>query len=118
MCFDPVGGDLFDEALSSLDWGGRFVHFGFVGGVPKIPANRLLVKHRTAAGSSLRYFRWRKPDLLARSGEGAGGLLAGRPPEADRHPQRCRWSRGVEAMQLLTQRKAAGKVVVTVQDLG
>lgn len=29
------------------------MHVGFVGGVPQVPANRLLVKHRVALGSSL-----------------------------------------------------------------
>src|SRR2546426_436914 len=67
VCFDPVGGDLFDAALSSLGWGGRILLIGFVGGVPNIPANRLLVKHRAALGSSLRYFRWHAPDKLRRS---------------------------------------------------
>src|SRR5207247_6073659 len=62
VCFDPVGGDLFDAALSSLGWGGRILLIGFVGGIPNIPANRLLVKHRAALGSSLRYFRWPAPD--------------------------------------------------------
>jgi NADPH:quinone reductase len=47
VCFDPVGGELFDAALSSLGWGGRILLIGFVAGVPKIPANRLLVKHRS-----------------------------------------------------------------------
>ena len=69
VCFDPVGGELFDAALSSLGWGGRILLVGFVGGVPQIPANRLLVKHRAALGSSLRYFRWHAPDKLARSVE-------------------------------------------------
>ncbi|MGE0580394.1 NADPH:quinone oxidoreductase family protein, partial [Reyranella sp.] len=69
VCFDPVGGPLFDAALSSLGWGGRILLVGFVGGVPQIPANRLLVKHRSALGSSLRYFRWNAPDKLARSVE-------------------------------------------------
>jgi len=116
VCFDPVGGDLFDEALSSLDWGGRFVHFGFVGGVPKIPANRLLVKHRTAAGSSLRYFRWRKPDLLARSLKALEAYwLDGHLKPIVTHALPL--DRGIEALQLLTQRKAAGKVVVEVQKL-
>jgi len=54
ICFDPVGGALFDAALSSLGWGGRILLVGFVAGVPQIPANRLLVKHRAALGSSLR----------------------------------------------------------------
>src|SRR5499425_1971210 len=67
VCFDPVGGALFDAALSALGWGGRILLVGFVGGVPQIPANRLLVKHRAALGSSLRYFRWHAPDKLARS---------------------------------------------------
>lgn len=115
VCFDPVGGDLFDEALSSLDWGGRYVHFGFVGGVPQIPANRLLVKNRTAAGSSLRYFRWRRPDLLARSVKALEAYwLDGRLKPIVTH--RLPLERGVEAIQLLTERKAAGKVVVDVQN--
>ena len=64
VCFDPIGGDLFDAALSALGWGGRILLVGFVGGVQQIPANRLLVKHRAALGSSLRYFRWHAPDKL------------------------------------------------------
>jgi NADPH2:quinone reductase len=111
VCFDPVGGDLFDAALSSLGWGGRILIFGFVGGVPQIPANRLLVKHRAALGSSLRYFRWHAPDKLRRSVEalvdwyGAGKL---RPLVSHRLPL----GRSVEAIKLLTDRKAHGKVVV------
>src|SRR6266704_4792745 len=61
VCFDPVGGDLFDAALSSLGWGGRILLVGFVGGIPRIPANRLLVKQRSALGCTLRYFRWHAP---------------------------------------------------------
>ena len=49
VCFDPIGGELFDAALSSLGWGGRMLLVGFVGGVQQIPANRLLVKNRVGA---------------------------------------------------------------------
>jgi NADPH2:quinone reductase len=111
VCFDPVGGDLFDAALSSLGWGGRILLVGFVGGVPQIPANRLLVKHRAALGSSLRYFRWHAPDKLRQSVEelmrwyGEGKL---RPLVSHRLPL----SRTVEAIRLLTDRKAHGKVIV------
>jgi NADPH:quinone reductase len=38
VCFDPVGGELFHAALSSLGWGGRILIIGFVAGVPSIPA--------------------------------------------------------------------------------
>ena len=67
VCFDPIGGDLFDAALSALGWGGRILVVGFVGGVQQIPANRLLVKNRAALGCSLRYYRWHAPDKLRRS---------------------------------------------------
>jgi len=111
VCFDPVGGDLFAAALSSLGWGGRILLVGFVGGVPNIPANRLLVKHRSALGSSLRYFRWHAPDKLRRSVEelvdwyDAGKL-------APCVTQRLPLGQSVAAIRLLTDRKAYGKVVV------
>jgi len=111
VCFDPVGGPLFDAALSALGWGGRILLVGFVGGVPQIPANRLLVKHRAALGSSLRYFRWHAPDKLQRSVDelmrwyGEGRL---RPLISHRMPL----ERTVEAIRLLTGRKAHGKIVV------
>jgi NADPH:quinone reductase len=114
VCFDPVGGGLFDPALSSLGWGGRILLIGFVGGVPQIPANRLLVKHRAALGSSLRYFRWHAPDKLTRSVDelfrwyGEGKL---RPCITHRLPL----ERGAEAIRLLTDRRAHGKVVVELE---
>ena len=113
VCFDPVGGDIFDSALSSLGWGGRHIHFGFVGGVPRVPANRLLVKHRSAVGSSLRYFQSRRPDLLVQSMTELAadyGKGAFNPVISHRMPL----ERGVDALRLLTDRKAVGKVVVEV----
>ncbi|HEY2995943.1 MAG TPA: NADPH:quinone oxidoreductase family protein [Methylomirabilota bacterium] len=113
VCFDPVGGPLFDAALSALGWGGRILLVGFVGGIQQIPANRLLVKHRAALGSSLRYFRWHAPDKLARSVEellawyGAGKL---RPLVTDRLPL----ERAPEAIRRLTDRKAHGKIVIVL----
>jgi NADPH:quinone reductase len=111
VCFDPVGGALFDAALSSLGWGGRILLVGFVGGMPQIPANRLLVKHRAALGSSLRYFRWYAPEKLRASVDellrwyGEGRL---KPCIAHRFPL----ERSVEAIRLLTERRTHGKVVV------
>ena len=114
VCFDPVGGGLFDAALSALGWGGRILLVGFVGGVPQIPANRLLVKHRAALGSSLRYFRWHAPDKLAHSvaellrWHGEGKL---RPCITHRLPL----ERAVEGIRLLIDRQAHGKIVVELE---
>jgi len=111
VCFDPVGGELADAALSSLGWGGRMLLVGFVGGVQQIPANRLLVKNRSALGCSLRYYRNYAPDKLRRSVE---ALLAwygeGRLKPCISH--RLPLERSVEAIRLLTDRKAHGKIVV------
>lgn len=111
VCFDPIGGELFDPALSSLGWGGRYVHVGFVGGVPKIPANRLLVKNRTAAGSSLRYFRWYAPQKLQQSMTSlltwyAAGKL--KPLVTHQLPL----AQSVDAIKLLTERRAHGRILV------
>jgi NADPH2:quinone reductase len=111
VCFDPVGGELFDAALSALGWGGRILVVGFVGGMQQIPANRLLVKNRAAMGTSLRYFRWHAPEKLRASVDELlrwyeEGKL--RPCISHRLPL----EKSVEAIKLLTDRRAYGKVVV------
>jgi NADPH2:quinone reductase len=111
VCFDPVGGELADAALSSLGWGGRMLLVGFVGGVQQIPANRLLVKNRAALGSSLRHYRFNEPDKLRRSVEALVGWYREgklRPLISHRFPL----ERTAEAITLLTDRKAHGKIVV------
>ena len=113
VCYDPVGGDLFDEALSSLAWGGRILVIGFVGGIPKIPANRLLVKHRSAMGSSLRYFRERRPDQLRASVE----ELIAWWQQGKLKPlvsQRFALEEVPAAMMELLERRAVGRIVITV----
>jgi len=113
VCYDPVGGDLFDEALSSVAWGGRILVIGFVGGIPQIPANRLLVKHRSAMGSSLRYFRERRPDLLRASFD----ELIGWWRDGKLKPlvsQRFALAEVPAAMEELLRRRAVGRIIVTM----
>jgi NADPH:quinone reductase len=111
VCFDPVGGDLFDSALSSLAWGGRLLVVGFVGGIPQIPANRLLVKNRSALGCSLRHYRWNEPDKLRQS---VAALFewykAGKLSPLVTHTYALEDT--VEAIGLLTSRRAFGKIIV------
>ncbi len=113
VCFDPIGGDLFDGALSALGWGGRYVHVGFVGGVPRVPANRLLVKNRAALGSALRHYRWHQRDKLETSVQTLFGWYAEgrlRPLVSHHLPL----ERGADALRLLTERRAHGRVLVDV----
>ena len=113
VCFDPVGGPLFDSALSAVGWGGRILLVGFVAGVQQISANRLLVKNRAAMGSSLRHFRHNAQEKYRQSVKQLlawyqDGLLA--PCVSHTVPL----ERGVEAIRLLTERKAYGKVIVVL----
>jgi NADPH2:quinone reductase len=109
VCIDPVGGPLFDPALSTLGWGGRYVLVGFAAGqAPQIPANRLL-------GSSLRYFRFREPSALRETMEQLFDWYAqGRI--APRITGRLPLSMTSEGMRALAERRATGKIVVCVRE--
>lgn len=55
---DPVGGDVFKEALRCLRPDGRIVPLGFAGGtIPEIAANLILVKNITVGGLNMGYYK-------------------------------------------------------------
>jgi NADPH2:quinone reductase len=57
VVFDPVCGPLFQPAFRSLDWGGRHLVVGFVGGpIPALPANLPLMKGAALIGVDYRQF--------------------------------------------------------------
>ena len=113
VCFDPVGGDLFDAALSSLGWGGRILIDRLRRRDPADPGEPAPRQEpRRALGSSLRYFRWHAPDKLAQVGRRAApaGTRPGKLRPCISH--RLPLEKSVEAIRLLTDRKAYGKIVV------
>lgn len=113
VAFDPVGGSLAEPALRSLGFEGRYLVVGFAAGIPRLPMNLPLLKC-----CDIRGVYW--------------GGHAGRHPEADRasvervlgwwregrlRPRIDRLfglAQGREALQYLAERRAIGKVVVTV----
>ncbi len=57
VVFDPVCGPLFQPAFRSLNWGGRHLVVGFVGGpIPALPANLPLMKGAALVGVDVRQF--------------------------------------------------------------
>jgi len=51
VIFDVVGGDVFEQSLYCVAWGGRILPVGFAGGrIPKIPANLPLLKGYSVVG--------------------------------------------------------------------
>jgi NADPH2:quinone reductase len=116
VAFDPVGGDTFDALFRSLAWGGRVVVIGFAGGrVQQIPANLLLVKNASALGFWWGSYRRHAAELLAPAfaeliGWWSQGLL--KPHVSNRMPL----GEAAEALKILKERRATGKVVLTLKE--
>lgn len=114
VVYDPVGGDLTVPAIKSLAWYGRLLVVGFAAGqIPQIPANLLLLKSASAVGvlwgNSLR------ADPVHHAGNIAqllDWLAAGKiKPEVDTiFPL----DRAVEAINHVMERRAQGKVILTM----
>jgi len=52
VIYDPVGGDIFDQALRRIAWEGRYLIIGFASGrIPSLPANIALLKNASIIGT-------------------------------------------------------------------
>ena len=115
VIFDPVGGDIFDTALRCLAWEGRLMVIGFASGrIPQAPANILLVKNAGVLGFYWGAYRRREP---ARFRAAFDQLLAwydeGRlKPHVS---QTLPLDQAGEALCTLRDRRATGKIVLTME---
>ncbi|MDI4666310.1 NADPH:quinone oxidoreductase family protein [Xanthobacter autotrophicus] len=113
VVYDPVGGEMAEQALRALGSLGRFLVVGFAAGeIPKIPLNLLLVKNCDARGIAF--------GAVARSNP---AWLAGVVAELMEHARTGRISahvdktfpleRCVDALGEIAGRRVKGKVVLT-----
>lgn len=115
VIYDPVGGDLFDEAIRSIAWNGRLLVVGFASGrIPELPVNLALLKGAAVVGVFWGSFAQRQPqDNLANFQQlfawHAEGKL--KPLVSQTFPL----ERAADAINALGQRKAVGKVVVKIR---
>jgi NADPH:quinone reductase len=114
VVYDPVGGAAFDIALRATKPEGRLLTIGFASGtVPQIPANLLLVKNLTVIGLYFGGYLGFAPDRLAASMKTLFGWYA----EGGLHPHISHilpFDQLHDGMDLLRNRKATGKVVITM----
>jgi NADPH2:quinone reductase len=112
---DPVGGDRFTDSLRTLREAGRLVVVGFTGGdIPTVRVNRLLLNNIEVVGAAWGEYAIRRPDVMARIHSEVARLIdAGfvRPIVGARFPL----ERAVEAVRLLDERGATGKIVLDVR---
>ncbi len=112
IVFDPVGGEMTEQALRSLAWGGRLAVVGFAGGsIPALPANLLLLKGAAAVGVFYGSFVDREPvDNALLVGELMDWLAAGRLRPAISAVYRMR--NAARALDDLASRRSTGKVIL------
>ncbi len=115
VIYDPVGGDLFDEAVRCIAWNGRLLVVGFASGrIPELPVNLALLKGAAVVGVFWGSFAQRQPQdnqanfhqLFAWYREGKVKPLVSRT-----YPL----AQTAEAIKALGQRQAVGKLVVMVR---
>ncbi len=115
VVYDPVGGELAEQAVRSLAWMGRFLVIGFAAGeIPKIPLNLLLLKSSSLVG--VYWGAALKADPKA-GREGVAELLEWydqgklKPYISATYPL----ARAAEAIEQVTGRQTKGKVVVVME---
>jgi len=114
IVYDIVGGDYSEPAVRAIAWEGRFLVVGFPAGIAKLPLNLTLLKSCDVCGVFWGAFVVREPERNAANVAELFALLKeGRinPRVSARFPL----ERGGEAIAMLADRKAVGKVVVTME---
>ena len=114
VVYDPVGGRYSEPALRSIAWSGRYLVIGFAAGeIPKVPLNLPLLKGCSVVGVFWGAFVQHEPERAADNARELVGMLGdGRlqPYVSATFPL----ADGGLAIRHLAERKAEGRVVVTV----
>ncbi|MEO1548928.1 MAG: NADPH:quinone oxidoreductase family protein [Pseudomonadota bacterium] len=115
VVYDPVGGDLFDQALRACRPEARLLPLGFASGtVPQIPANYLLVKNLTVIGYYWGGYAKLRPSVLTDSFKRLFAWFeAGKLSPHVSHVLPL--DQANAALDLLATRKSTGKVVVQIR---
>ncbi len=114
IVIDPVGGDRFTDSLRSLREGGRAVVVGFTAGsIPEVRVNRLLLNNTEVIGAGWGAGVLTHPDRTAAIAQALDELIAA-GTVAPLVGARFALERAADALELLDNRGATGKVVLDV----
>jgi NADPH2:quinone reductase len=114
VVYDPVGGELSQQALRALAWHGRHLVIGFASGdIPQLPANIALLKEASIVGVWWGTWAARNPGLqIQNMGELAALVADGTlvPRITESFPL----DEFEKAFQLISERRALGKVILQI----
>ena len=112
LIYDPVGGDIFREALKCIKWGGQYLVIGFAeGSIPTLPMNIALIKGISIlgvrAGEYFRRFPEKKESAMDRLHQFAEqGLIT---PNIYRTIE---LRNAVTALRMLEKKEIMGRIVL------
>ncbi len=115
VIYDPVGGALFDQCMRCINWYGRILVIGFAAGdIPRVPINLVLLKSCQLVGVFYGAWSAKAPEEAAANFEeildfynrGKIDPLVGAEYPLEEY---------AAALRCLMERRAIGKVVVTVR---
>ena len=113
VVFDPVGGEVFENSMRCINWGARLLVIGFTGGIGLAKTNLLMIKGASVLGVRAGEAVRRNPALgevriKALTEWAEAGKI--RPNVSHRLPLEDY----AKAMRLLIDRKAIGRVALTM----
>jgi NADPH:quinone reductase len=114
VVFDPVGGEIFENSLRCIAWGARILVIGFTGGIGLARTNLVLIKGASVLGVRAGEAARKNPALGEARMKALNELAeAGkiRPNISHRLPL----ENYAEAMRLLIDRKAIGRVALMMR---
>ena len=115
VIYDPVGGDLFDQATRCINWNGRILVVGFASGrIPEYKTNLALLKGASIIGVFLG--RWMKEEPEAYEGNMDELLVFFKQGEIKPALyQSFEMNDFVSAFNVFKERKAMGKVTLEIK---
>jgi NADPH2:quinone reductase len=116
VIYDPVGGDITGLSTKCIAWEGRLLIIGFAGGtIPKIEANRVLLKNIAIVGLHWGEYRKHDPALIDQAQQDLFAMFrAGQiAPVVSREVP---FEDAIPALRELAERKTHGKLVLVISD--
>ena len=114
VVYDPVGGDLAEQALRALSWHGRYLVIGFASGdIPKFPANLALLKEASIVGVWWGPWAARHTDEMLENMRELDDMVAAgilRP----RYSESFAFEDYTSAFRVITERRVLGKIVLSI----
>ena len=112
VVYDPVGGELADQAFRATAWHGRYLVIGFASGdIPKFAANIALLKEASIIGVWWGTWAAKNPVLQTQNVEELAALIADGKLNP-RVSEAYALDDYVNAFSAITERRALGKVIL------